>query len=49
MDDDMKVMLMTLGWTYVSRKGAGGAYFERIGATNNQITESGSSLDKGLY
>ena len=35
-DDDMKAMLMTLGWTYVSRKGAGGAYFERIGATNDQ-------------
>ena len=36
MDEEMEVMLQTLGWAYAARKGPGGAYFQRLGAVEDQ-------------
>jgi hypothetical protein len=38
MDKEMEVMLQTLGWSYVARKGPGGAYFQRMEAMDDQQT-----------
>jgi hypothetical protein len=44
MAGETREMLKALGWTYVSRTGRGGSWFERIGTQRHGADESGKPL-----
>jgi len=44
MAGDTRDALKALGWTYVSKKGRGGSWFERIGAQGQRADEPGQAM-----